>query len=437
MKKRAAFWVVAAFLVLALPFAILMSGERAGGTLPLWDFSKGLGFGALAVAGLQFALTARFRGMAHPFGIDIIYLFHRYMAMGALALMLGHFGILYIWFEEALGDLNPLTARWELTAGRVALLAFGLLVITSEFRKRLKIEYGWWRTLHVALAILAFGAAIAHVLGVGHFTSAADKRAMILIASAGWLLLLVWVRLIRPWRQTRHPWKVVENISERGGVNTLVLEPSDKKLRHWKPGQFTWLSIGNSPFALREHPFTMSNAPEDGPRIAVSIKPLGDFTADVVKVKPGTTAWIDGPYGAFSIDMEPDTEGFVMVAGGIGITPMISNLRSMRARGDSRKVILFYANKAWDDVTFREELEALETQINLNVVHVIESPPENWDGETGFLNQEILERHLPEETRHWSHMLCGPVPMTNAVRPALLSMGVPIWRIDSEIFDLV
>jgi predicted ferric reductase len=44
----------------------------------------GLGFGALALAGLQFALTARFRRMTHPFGVDIIYLFHRYLAIGAL-----------------------------------------------------------------------------------------------------------------------------------------------------------------------------------------------------------------------------------------------------------------------------------------------------------------------------------------------------------------
>lgn len=437
MKKRAALWVVAAFGVLALPFIVLLSGERAPGTSPLWDFSKGLGFGALAIAGLQFALTARFRGMSHPFGIDIIYLFHRYMALGALALMLSHFGILYIWFEESLGDLNPLTARWELTAGRVALAAFALLVITSEFRKRLRIEYGWWRTMHVVLAITAFGAAIAHVLGVGHFTAAADKRAMILALSAGWLLLMIWVRVVRPWLQVRNPWRVIDNIAERGGVHTLILEPVGNPLRNWKPGQFAWLTLGYSPYGLREHPFTMSNAPEEGPQVAFSIKPLGDFTEKVITTKPGTLAWIDGPYGAFSVDMEPQTDGFVMIAGGIGITPMISNLRSMKARGDTRPVILFYANPAWEDVTFRDELKALENQIDLTVIHVIEKPPEHWEGEAGFLDKAVLERHLNEEARHWSHMLCGPLPMTDAVHSALLEIGVPIWRIDSEIFDLV
>ncbi len=437
MKTRATLWVAFAFGIVALPFLFLLVGERAAGSGRLWDFSKGLGFGALALAGLQFALTARFRAMTHPFGIDIVYFFHRYMALGVLALVLGHFGILYIWFEPALGDLNPLTARWELTAGRIALVAFGLLVVTSEFRKLLRIEYGWWRTLHVVLALIAFGAAIAHVLGVGHFTSGADKQALILGASAGWLLLIIWVRLIKPALQMRSPWRVVENIAERGGVHTLILEPEGRPLKRWKPGQFSWLTLGHSPFGLREHPFTMSNAPEGGPRVAFSIKPLGDFTEDVVNTAPGTIAWLDGPYGAFSTATEPAAEGFVMIAGGIGITPMISNLRSMKAQGDPRPVILFYANTDWDGITFREELGSLERRMNLTLVHVIESPPDAWAGETGFLDRDILARHLGPETRDWPHMLCGPMPMTEAARQGLLEIGVPVRVIDAEIFDLV
>lgn len=437
MKTRAVLWVLLAFSVIALPFIILTFGERASGSGFLWDFSKGLGFGALAVIGLQFVLTARFRSLTHPFGIDIIYLFHRYLALGALALILAHFGILYIWFEESLGDLNPLTARWELTSGRVALVALALLVVSSEFRKFLRLEYGWWRTLHVVLALLAFSAAIAHVLGVGHFTATPDKRAMILGVSAAWALLMIWVRLIKPALQMRNAWRVVEIRPERGGVHTLILTPERNALQKWKPGQFVWLTVGHSPFALAEHPFTLSNAPESGPNVAISIKPLGDFTKDVVETKPCAKAWLDGPYGAFSIDMEPETEGFAMIAGGIGITPMISNLRSMKARGDLRPVILFYANPDWEAVTFREELETLTREMNLTIVHILEDAPEDWKGETGFLDLEILERYLDDGARGWSYMLCGPPQMTQAMRKALHSLGVPTRHIDSEIFDLV
>ncbi|RJL07488.1 ferric reductase-like transmembrane domain-containing protein [Paracoccus siganidrum] len=437
MTMRASLWVLAAFAAMALPFVVLLSGERAPGTGWLRDFSKGLGFGALAAAGLQFALTARFRRLAHPFGIDVVYLFHRYLALGAVLLMLGHFGIFYIWYHDDLGQLNPLTARWELTMGRLALLAFALLVVTSEFRKQLRIEYGLWRTAHASLAVVAFAAAILHVLGVGHFTGTTDKRLLMLGVTAGWLLLLAWVRLGKPWYQTHNPWRVTHNIAERGGVHTLVLEPLGQGLRRRRPGQFAWLTLGHSPYGLREHPFTLSDAPEGGPSIAMSIKPLGDFTDKAVTTPVGATAWLDGPYGAFSIDMEPGAPGFVMIAGGIGITPVISNLRAMAARGDMRPVVLFYANPDWEGVTFREELEALQERMRLKIVHVIEEPPDDWEGETGHLTKKILARHLGEATRDWPHMLCGPVPLTDAAKQALRELGVPLWRIDSEIFDMV
>lgn len=430
-------WIAAIPAVLALPFVVLLRGERVEGNGFLFDLSMGFGFGALAVAGLQFALTARFRRLSHPFGIDIVYVFHRYMAIGALGLMLAHFGILYFWFEEALGVLNPLEARWELTSARLALLCFVGLVATSELRKWLKLEYGWWRYLHVALAIIGFGAAIAHVLGVGRFTADPSTRVLWLGVTLGWLAMLLWVRIGKPWSQKRNPWIVVDNIAHHGGVHQLVLRPQGKPLSNHKPGQFAWLTLERSPFGLGEHPFTISSPPEHGPEVTLSIKALGDFTEQAVEVENGAVAYLDGPYGTFSIDTHPDADGFVMIAGGVGITPMMSNLHAMDARHDTRPAVLFYCNKAWDDAAFRDELAELSGRINLKVVHVLEEPPEDWDGETGRLSAEILRQHLPENGRGWPHMVCGPKPLTDAARKDLLKLGVPFNTITNEIFDMV
>ncbi|MGP1276273.1 MAG: ferredoxin reductase family protein [Caulobacterales bacterium] len=434
---KAALWVALAAFALALPFIVLLAGERASGRSVLWDFSMGLGFGALAAAGLQFVLTARFQPITRPYGIDIVYLFHRYFAIGAVALMLGHFGILYIWFQPELGDLNPLTARWELTMGRVALASFVLLVITSELRKTLHLPYGLWRYGHVILAVIAFGSAVTHILGVGHFTGEADKRILWLGVAVSWAGLLVWTRLVRPFRLWRNPWRIVENIPREGGVHSLVLEPKGEGLKNWKPGQFVWLTLGASPFALKEHPFTISTPPEHGPQVTLSIKPLGDFSAWAARTRPGAKAYLDGPFGAFSVDNDPDAEGFVMIAGGVGITPMISNIHALDARGDQRRVILIYATKDMDTAHFRDELEELEKRLNLHLVHVPENPPAGWEGESGFIDRELLERHLPEETHQWPHFLCGPGPLTDAAKSHLRAMGVPLAAIDAEIFDLV
>jgi predicted ferric reductase len=438
MSTRAAIWLCVYFAMIVLPMVVLLTGEVPPGRAFWWDFSMGLGFAGMAMMAAQFALTARFRRASAPFGIDILYYFHRVLAIGAFAVVLGHFGILWVRYEEALGELNPLTARWELTAGRAALVCFGLLVVTSEFRKLLRLEYGLWRYSHVALAVIGFAAAVGHIVGVGYYTEAPAKLALWLAVTVGWIGLLGWVRIGKPAFQLRHPWRVAENRAERGDARTLVLEPvGHGGLAPFRPGQFAWLTLRQSPFLLREHPFSMCSPPEEAPRLAFTIKPLGDFTAKIPEIAPGETAYVDGPYGVFSIDAHPDAKGFVFVAGGIGITPIMSNLQAMAARGDRRPAALFYANPAWDEVVFREEIEALKDRLDLRVVHVLEEPPEGWEGEKGYLDRGVIERHLPEGARDREYFLCGPVPMTNAAREALEAMGVPASRIHSELFELV
>jgi predicted ferric reductase len=369
----------------------------------------------------------------------VIYLFHRYLAWVAVGLVAAHFAILWLFETEALGPtVDPREAPWELTAGRAALLLFALAVVTSEWRKRLRLEYGLWRYLHVALATLGFAAAVAHIMGVGSFIAAPGKRALWLSVTLAFMLLVVWVRLVRPWRQLRQPWRVVEVRPERNDTVTLALEPEGHAgVRRFLPGQFAWLTLRGSPFGLREHPYTIASAPEVLPRIEFGIKALGDFSAEIPRVRPGERAWLDAPYGIFSIDRHRDAPAFAGIVGGIGITPMLSMLRSLAARGDRRPCWLFYGNKGWDDATYREELEALRARLDLKLVHVLEEPPEGWDGERGFVTRDLLERHLPADLRErMEYFLCGPTPMTEAAEAALRDLGVPAGRIHTEIFEL-
>lgn len=429
--------LVLGVIAVALPFVVLLRGDHPPSGGPIWDFSMGLGFGALGLIALQFVLTGRLRWVTHPFGADIVYLTHRYLSWGALVLMLSHFGLLYLFHEPALGVLNPLQARWELTSGRVAMVCFLGLVATSQFRKLLRLPYEWWRALHLGLAVTGFVAAIAHVLGVGNLTDTPEKRALWLGVSLGWLGLLVFTRGIRPWLQARNPWRVVANTAEMGGVHTLELEPLGTGLKRWKPGQFAWLTINRAPYSLVQHPFTITTAPEKGPNIAFSIKPMGDHTRALVDTPVGTRAYVDGPYGAFSIDRMAKADGFVMIAGGVGITPILSNLHSLDARRDPRPIVLLYANPTWDTASFRTELAAMRRRLNLTLVHVVENPPDDWQGESGRIDRDILTRHLTADMRSWPHLLCGPGPMVNGLKADLRDLGVSARKIEYEIFELV
>lgn len=439
MTSRAVIWIGIYLLLIMVPLVVLLIGPMPPGVEFWWDFSMALGFAGMAMMGVQFALTARFKRASAPFGIDVIYAFHRYLAIIALGLVLTHFFILWLLYDEALGELDPREAPWELTVARVALVCFALAVITSEWRKQLRIDYDWWRVAHVGLATLGFAAAAAHIIGVGYYTEAPIKRVLWLAVTLFWVLLVVRVRILKPWSQLRHPYRVAELRAERGQAWTLALEPDGHPgLQSFMPGQFGWLTLRRSPFALREHPFSFSSAPEQLPRIEFTIKQLGDFTATIDEVVPGEIAYLDAPYGVFSIDRFGTAPGFVFIAGGVGITPVMSMLRSMAARGEGRPLWLFYANPVWEDVTFREEIEALAKTLDLTLVHVLEEAPDGWTGETGYVTGELLARHLPQGRRaELCYFLCGPQPMVDATEDGLEALGVPPENVRLEVFDLV
>jgi len=145
--------------------------------------------------------------------------------------------------------------------------------------------------------------------------------------------------------------------------------------------------------------------------------------------------YLDGPYGIFSIDRHVGP-GYVFLAGGVGITPLMSQLRTMADRGDKRPVLLLYGNPAWDSITFREELGELQRRMNLQVVHVLEKPAADWQGEKGFITAGLLDRYLPANRQDLQYMMCGPLPMIVAVERALTKVGISLSKVHSERYEM-
>jgi NAD(P)H-flavin reductase len=114
----------------------------------------------------------------------------------------------------------------------------------------------------------------------------------------------------------------------------------------------------------------------------------------------------------------------------------MSMLRALADKHDKRPLSLIYGNERWDRVVFREECESLKAELNLDVVHVLGDPPENWTGERGLITQEVLGRHLPAGYENFECFICGPNPMIRSVEQSLSNLRVPFRRVHSEIFDL-
>ncbi len=434
---RGMFWVLVYLGLVLAPLVVLLAGPQPPPRGIWWDSAIALGFAGLAMMGVQFILTARFKRATAPFGIDLIYYFHRYAAVVAFIIVLAHPVILFVEDPELLASLNPLTAPWEMTVGVFSVLALVVVMVTSLFRKALRLSYEAWRYLHTALSTAAVLLALLHVQGVGVYVSEPWKRVTWGLLTVSWVAALAWVRVLKPWRLSRRPYRVASVTRERGDAWVLALEPEGHEGFQFLPGQFSWVTLRASPFAMKEHPFSMSSCAEPGGRLEFTIKELGDFTRTLGTVQPGERAYVDGPYGAFSVDLLPSKHGYGFLAGGIGIAPMLSMLRALAERGDTREHTLVYAYRREERLTAREVIDALAERLKLRVVYVLEEPPGNWSGERGRITAELLARHLPAHRAELPYFVCGPEPMIAATEHALRELGVPMGNIHSELFDLV
>ena len=433
----AVLWIGIYLALVLAPLAILLTGPRPPGSGFWWDLSMATGFAAVAMLGVQFVLTARFKRATAPFGIDILYYFHRTMAIIAFALVCAHYLVIRVVYPDALGTINPLMAPGYMTFGRAAFLCFTIVIVTSIWRKSLHIPYYGWRLTHVLLTTAGLIFAGIHIEGVDYYYEAPGTRPFWVAFVSFWVLLVVYVRLIKPWRMRQRPYRVIDVKAETTNTWTLAVQPEGHAGLRFHPGQFAWLTLRASPFALKEHPFSISSSAERPQRLEFTIKDRGDFTHTVSTITPGEIAWLDGPYGAFSIDRYVMAAGFVFIAGGVGIAPIMSMLRTLADRQDPRPLLLVYANNQKEGIMFEEALEALKSRLTLRVVHLLLLPPSDWQGECGLITQELLEKNLPENRQQLEYFLCGPKPMTQCTEAALHALRIPLRQVHSELFDLV
>jgi predicted ferric reductase len=427
-------WISLYLLFILAPLFALLAGTWPPARDFWTEFAVALGYSGLAMMGLQIGLTARFRYVTKPWGEDVIYHFHRQISLIAVGLIVTHAVILTAGRPQMLAPLNMLQAPWSARFAIVSIAALIALVVTALWRVRLKIGYEVWHLSHIVLAVVAIAAGIAHMVGSGVYLVDPWKRALWIGLTVFWIGLLLYVRIVKPLFMLRRPYRIAEVRRERGDTATMVMRPDGHPGFRFTPGQFGWLTLWGSPFKITGHPFSFSSSAEaaDG-RVEMTIRNLGDFTSAIHKVPEGQRVYIDGPYGAFTIGNPADMH--VLIAGGIGVTPMMSMIRTLADRGDRRPVTVLYGSRDWDSITFREELEALQARLNLTVVHVLANPPPGWTGEQGFITADLFKRHLPPPYDAHEYFICGPNVMMDAIERALGSMRVPLSKYHSERYS--
>jgi predicted ferric reductase len=333
--------------------------------------------------------------------------------------------------------LIRLKMHWYIWVGRIALALLLAQVATALIRGAMRLSYERWRRAHniVAVTILALG--FTHAIRTGDDLHGGLPLTLFALGPAIGLGALLYSRGIRPHLLARRAFRVHSVRQEAARVWTVTLDAPARQPLRFLPGQFQFLRFIDSDLPVEEHPFTIASSPTTADRINVTIKSCGDFTDLIDRIQSGDRATVHGPFGRFSHDMYSSESHLVFVAGGVGITPLMSMLRAMRDRREARRVTLVYASRTLDDVLFTPELIAMESAGNpaLEVVYVLSDPPLWWGGEAGRVDvQRLVEWCGGLEDK--SFYLCCPPSMNVALVRGLRRRGVNASRIHCDHFSL-
>jgi predicted ferric reductase len=286
----------------------------------------------------------------------------------------------------------------------------------------------------VAAVVVAVGLAV-HVLNVSDSFGRGLPQTSAYWAIGLWVLLYAWMTTHRIWTRSRPHMVAAVEPAGRDAVSLRVRLRTGRTFRY-APGQFAFIRIKSAGVRAEEHPFTIASSPERPKDLEFVIRLCGDWTNTIANVQPGDRIVIDGPYGLFSHLRCNGQAELVMIAGGIGITPMLSMLRYMDDTNDDRKITLIWSNKTRDHVVQDDTYRELESRLPGLRVHHFFTRGSEAATKGGRLDRAVLEMLLADSSRDASVFICGPEGMMADMAKVLPGLGFSRRRIFTERFGL-
>lgn len=404
-----------------------------GSNMIAFAIGRSLGLVAAALLLLQPILAVRSKALERTFGLDRLLAFHRQSAM----LCLGA-GFLHPMFVYGSGVRTVGPSGWHLWPvglGALALLGLWGLVVSSLYRDFLLLRWEAWRKLHVILA----GATVlvlTHMFAVQPDFRSGPSLLFWALVLVVWLAFIVRHRIVRPHlERTRNRFRVVSVKAAARNITEITLSPENEPFSY-SPGQFAFLRLHSDQVAAEEHPFTISSAPSGNQDIQFTIKGVGDFTRTLGALRQGDTAEVSGPFGIFTPARFGKLNHLVMVAGGIGITPMLSILRFYAMNTNQVAVTLLWSNRTTRDTPYLDELADLAATLpNLSVNHFL-TQDMRPGAHTGRLAVQALREVVPPYQAGVHVMQCGPRQMMLDLAREFKNLGYPRSVVHYEDFAL-
>ena len=240
----------------------------------------------------------------------------------------------------------------------------------------------------------------------------------------------------------RRTLRIAEVIRETPTTSTFVLEPLDREPLEYLPGQHLTLLIEIDGVAFRRcYSFSTSPASENRPAITVKHIPDGRVSSFLAQnLGKAQTIRTAEPSGIFTLKVDPAAaRHYVMIAGGVGITPLISMTESVLRAEPGSRVTLLFGNRSEDEIIFRARLESLASEFpgKLDVIHCLDTAPSTWTGATGQLGGAKVIELLGKVDGDAEYLVCGPGKMMESVTAALAGAGIASERIRLERFEYI
>ena len=430
------------FLLWANALFILFFWYRGSGSLLGSDVSGALialgrvtGLVAAYMILLQFVFMSRLPWLERVFGLDNLSRVHQKNGKWAFVFLVLHPLLITLGYASVGGH-----GFWEQVAlfftdfehvflAFIGLLLFVVMISTSIAIARSRLRYEAWYFVHlVAYAAVFLSFLHQREIGEDIIGNYVFYTYWSIIFAAVFVNHLVF-RFGRPiWLFFRNDFRVARVVRE--SPTTVSLYITGRHLDNFsiRPGQFMIFRFFMKGLWWQAHPFSMSMVP-NGREIRITVKELGDFTMQLKNVNQGTRVLIDGPHGIFT-DLFSMSDKILLIAGGIGITPIRSLMEEMVKKG--KDVVLLYGNRTEEEIVFREEIDELRRNFPTAVTHIL-SHASDFAGEKGIIDEEKVTRLVPDYLSR-EVFLCGPPPMMNGLIAVFKKLGVPRHMVHYERF---
>jgi predicted ferric reductase len=416
--------------VAIVEFLFMTAGTGKNSVLTVAKF---FGLHAALIMMLQLVLVARLPWLDRRLGMDRLTSWHRWVGFTLLWTVITHATLVVLGYARL--DQAPVLRTFLGLAGVVASLlgmcaaAIVIAVAISSVRyARRRMRYETWHAVHMALYLAVLIALVHQLLEGTTFASSPLAAAYWWTLWALVVIALVLGRVVMPLRRNAfHQFRVAAVVPEADNVVSVHVTGRHLERLPARAGQFfIWRFPGHNHW-WQANPFSLSAAP-DGRTLRLTAKAVGDTSAGLRNLPVGGRVFAEGPYGAFTA-LHQVTNGMLLVAGGVGITP----IRALLEETTGSAVVLYRVH-AMADAVLLPELHALARQRGAQVHVLIGRTGAGSPPNTPFDPQRLLA--LVPDIVARDVFVCGPPAMTDAVLRSVRALNVPRAQVHAERFSL-